>query len=190
MDEPQRKPNRLPCFDYSTPGAYFVTICTQNRQCILADIVTVGDDALNIPPFSVGATIGRPPMLVLSPHGKIVENAIHNISHCYPMVSVDHYVIMPNHVHLLLQIRTGPTGRPMVAPTISRVIQQMKGAVSKEIGHSMWQKSYHDHVIRNERDYQRIWNYIDGNPARWREDCFYTEDIRDVEGAVPYECEE
>ena len=83
---------------------------------------------------------------------------------------------MPNHVHLLLQINTDPDGRAMLAPTVSRVVQQLKGVVTKQIGHSIWQKLFHDHVIRNEKDYLKIWEYIDNNPARWQEDCFYEEE--------------
>ncbi len=58
-------------------------------------------------------------------------------------------------------------------PTVSRVVQQLKGVVTKQIGHCIWQKLFHDHVIRNEKDYSKIWEYIDNNPARWQEDCFY-----------------
>ena len=62
----------------------------------------------------------------------------------------------------------------MLAPTISTVIAQLKGTISKKIGHSIWQKLFHDHVIRNQKDYEKIWNYIEGNPMKWSEDCFYT----------------
>ena len=61
----------------------------------------------------------------------------------------------------------------MVAPTISRIVQQIKGVVTKQIGYSIWQKLFHDHVIRGENDYLKIWQYIDDNPAKWEEDCFY-----------------
>ena len=103
----------------------------------------------------------------------IVDRAIGNIPEYYPAVSVDHYVVMPNHVHLLLQIHTDSHGRPLVAPTIQTVIQQWKGVVTKQIGQSVWQKSFHDHVIRNETDYKMIWQYIDTNPVRWKNDCLY-----------------
>lgn len=83
---------------------------------------------------------------------------------------------MSNHVHLLLQINTDADGRPMVAPTISTVVQQFKGIVSKQIGHSIWQKLFHDHVIRNQADYMKIWEYIENNPLQWKLDCFYPED--------------
>ena len=162
MELPKRKPNRLPDFDYSTPGGYFITVCTKDRKCILWD--------------TVGASIARPQTPQLSYWGTIVDKAIRDIGIHYPAVSVDHFVVMPNHIHLLLQIKTDPDGRAMPAPTISRVVQQLKGIVTKQIGHSVWQKLYHDHVIRNEADYRKIWEYIDNNPARWKEDCFYEAD--------------
>ena len=61
----------------------------------------------------------------------------------------------------------------MVAPTISIVVQQLKGVITKQIGQPIWQKLFHDHVIRNRQDYLKIWEYIDNNPAKWEEDCFY-----------------
>ena len=63
----------------------------------------------------------------------------------------------------------------MVAPTISTIVQQLKGAVTKQTGTTVWQKLFHDHVIRGEKDYLKIWEYIDSNPVKWEEDCFYTE---------------
>ena len=64
----------------------------------------------------------------------------------------------------------------MLAPTVSSLVQQFKGVVTKQIGVSIWQKLFHDHIIRNDRDYARIWTYIDNNPMRWEEDCFYNHD--------------
>ena len=162
MERPVRKPNRLSNYDYSTPGAYFITICTKDKKCILGKIV--------------GASIARPPVAIPSPVGKIVESAILEIPVRYPAISVERYAIMPNHIHLLLQINTDESGRAMLAPTISRVIQQMKGVITKQIGQSIWQKLYHDHVIRGEADYLKIWRYIDSNAAKWQDDCFYNPD--------------
>ena len=159
MDIPKRKPNRLPDFDYCTPGAYFITICTKDRR--------------NLFWTDVGASIARPQ---LTRWGKITADSICDMPNHYPAISIDHYVVMPNHIHILLQINTDADGRPMVAPTISTVIQQLKGIVTKRIGQSVWQKLYHDHVIRGQQDYLKIWEYIDNNPARWTEDCFYMED--------------
>ena len=162
MEFPKRKPNRLKNYDYSQPNAYFITICTKNKETLFWE--------------HVGASIARPEKVCLSPYGRIVEEAISNIQTVYPAISVDNYVIMPNHIHLLLQIRTDENGRAMLAPTISIVIQQMKGYVTKKIGSSIWQKLFHDHVIRDEAGYLKIWNYIEGNPSKWEEDCFYVKE--------------
>ena len=91
----------------------------------------------------------------------------------YPAITVDRYVIMPNHVHLLLQIHTDPDGRSMIAPTISVIMQQFKGIVTKKVGIPIWQKGFYDHVIRSEQDYLDVWNYIEGNPSKWTEDALY-----------------
>ena len=155
---PQRKPYRLIGYDYSKNGAYFITICVKNRAHIFGHIEP-----------AVGARIARPR---LNETGHIVEKAINTIHHNYPCVMVDCYVIMPNHIHMMLVI-TCDNGRAMRAPTISTVINQMKGYITKQIGFSPWQKLFHDHVIRNEKDYRCIAEYIDQNPTQCQEDCFY-----------------
>lgn len=161
MEFSKRKQNRLTEYDYSIPNAYFITICTKNRKNLFwTDTKAIVDRLQNIPLTSVGA---------------IVQCSVVDIPRHYPMVSVDNFVVMPNHLHLLLQIHGGVGGRPIAAPTISMVINQTKGAVSKKAGFSVWQKGFHDHVIRNERDYLEIWNYIDGNPGKWAEDMLYTD---------------
>ena len=156
MELPKRKQNRLPYYDYSTPNAYFITICTQNRR--------------NLFWKNVGAIIDRPENVPLNSSGIIVRQCIEDIAKHYSAISVDHYVIMPNHIHLLLQINTDDYGRSMIAPTISTVIRLMKGAATKHIGSTIWQKGYYDHIIRNEKDYLDVWNYIDGNPCKWADD--------------------
>ena len=162
MELPKRKPNRLKDFDYSQPNAYFITICTKNKEMLFWE--------------NVGASIARPEDVRLSKYGKIVVEAIEKISTIYPEITVDNYVVMPNHIHLLLQIHSDSSGRAMLAPTISIVIQQMKGYATKKIGRSIWQKLFHDHVIRDEKGYLKIWNYIEGNPSKWEEDCFYVKE--------------
>ena len=149
MELPKRKPNRLTAFSYNTPGAYFITVCTAQRG--------------NVFWKDVGAIIDRPENVPLNETGKIVDDCIREIPKRYPGVSVDHYVVMPDHIHLLLQIHDG---RSMIAPTIGRIVKQMKGAASKGAGKSLWQKSYYDHVIREEADYLDAWNYIEGNPGK------------------------
>ena len=103
----------------------------------------------------------------------MVKQVIYDIPRHYPAITVDHAVVMPNHIHLLLQINTDIDGRPMAAPTISTVINQTKGIISKKAGFSVWQKGFYDHVIRNDNDYRDIWNYIEGNPGKWTEDKLY-----------------
>ena len=160
---PQRKKNRLEDFDYSTPGAYFITICTQDRKKILSEIV---GDGFPVPKWS----------------GKIAEQSIDKIPVKYPNVTVDKYVIMPNHIHMLLQIDNDPGGTGNPSPTIGTIIGWYKYHTSKYInmarntpGERVFQRSFYDHVIRNQQDYNEIWQYIDSNPAKWAEDCFYNE---------------
>ena len=160
MELPKRKQNRLSEYDYSTPNAYFITVCTDNRK--------------NLFWKDVGAIIDRPQNVPLTSLGVIVRQSIDDIPKHYPAITVDHSVIMPNHIHLLLQINTDVDGRSMIAPTISTVVRLMKGAVSKQAGFSVWQKGFYDHVVRNDYDYQEIWNYIEGNPGKLAEDKLYT----------------
>lgn len=159
MDLPKRKQNCLVEYDYSTPNAYFITVCTKNRK--------------NLFWMDVGAIIDRPNNVPLTNLGMIARQSIEDIPNYYSAVSVDHFVIMPNHIHLLLQINTDADGRSMIAPTVSTVVRLMKGTVSKQAGFSVWQKGFYDHVIRNDHDYREIWNYIDGNPSKWIEDKLY-----------------
>ena len=97
---------------------------------------------------------------------------MYKISKIYEAVELDKFVIMPNHVHLILIIRYS-NGRPMTAPTISQIIQQFKGSITKQAGKSVWQKSYYDHVIRNDSDYIRICEYIETNALKWADDEYF-----------------
>lgn len=163
---PKRKPYRLTDFDYSTNGAYFITACTKDRECILSQV-------------TVGTSIARPYEVKLTKTGKIVDKAIRDISKHYDGVFVDNYVIMPNHIHLLLRIDNYDSGRAMLVPTVSRVMQQMKSYVSKQIGYRIWQEKFHDHIVRDEYDYLTRYQYIEENPYRWAEDEYYKEKNRD-----------
>ncbi len=187
MELPKRKKNRMSDFDYSLCGAYFVTICVKDKCPLLwnevrADIVRPYNDP------------------DLSDIGKIVDNAVKNITSHYPMVIVDKYVIMPDHLHMVIfivqdvgernalpQNENDPVGERIVlpqnengrnleengcamrAPTISTVINQMKGFATKQIDFSIWQKSFHDHIIRNEQDYTAVCGYIEENPLKYSE---------------------
>ncbi len=160
-ESPKRKNIRLKGYDYSSVGSYFVTVCTKDKKRIFWN--------------NVGAPIGRPQNeeIRLSHYGEIADEAIKNISCIYPMISVDKYVVMPNHIHLIVTINADGYGRPMGAPTLSTVINQMKGYVTKRIGFPVWQKLYHDYIIRGQADYDEIWQYIDENPLKWNLDCYY-----------------
>ena len=147
---PKRKSIRIKEYDYSLPGAYFITVCTANREKIFWN--------------AVGADIIRPQNVPLSPIGKIVEQAINQIPKHYMCISVDKYCIMPDHVHLILRITAEFDGRMISAPTISTVIGSMKRWVSKCAGVPVWQKSFFDHGIRSQQDYDETWTYIDHNP--------------------------
>lgn len=149
-----RKNNRLKNFDYSSSGTYYITICTKEKKNLFGSIV--------------GAPIGRP-FCRLSDYGKIVDEAINNIEKKYDRARVDKYIIMPDHIHLLLTILHDESGRPMGAPTIPNIINQLKGYVSKKVGFPVWQKLYYDHVIRDQEDYDAKWKYIENNPVSWCE---------------------
>ena len=149
---PKRKPNRLEHYDYSSCGAYFLTICTKERRNYFWE--------------NVGATIGRPQDVQLSEYGKIADKAINRIPIVYPSVLIEQYAIMPDHLHLLLRVRADEYGRPMVAPTMSRLVQQLKGYVTKQIGEPIWQKLFFDHVIRNWQDFEEHLKYTYENPMK------------------------
>lgn len=145
---PQRKSIRIADYDYATPGAYFITICIDGRKPIL---------------WNVGVATCRPP---LSPVGLIVETAILQIPKHHPAVSVDKYCVMPDHIHMILSINTDEDGRQIAAPTVSTVVGHMKRWVSMQLGQSIWQKSFIDRVIRNDKGYRAVWEYIENNPIK------------------------
>ena len=168
----KRKPNRLPEYDYSRAGYYFITVCTKDKRPVLWAPAIYGS---TLQTGDVGADIIRPIQApFLSEIGSMVEQAIREIPAHYSNVRLDKYVVMPNHIHLILALDQS-VGRMISAPTksLSTIVGSMKRYTSKMVGFPLWQKSFHDHVIRNETDYLRIWAYIGTNPLKWREDCYY-----------------
>lgn len=156
MDLPKRKNIRLHDYNYSSNGAYFITICTKNKENLLWK--------------NVGANCVRPlEQLPLSKMGIVVENEIHKLNTVYKNIKVDKYQIMPNHIHFIIFIYEDSNGRTQFAPTISRIVKQFKGSITKQIGFSIWQKSFYDRIIRNEKEYQEVWNYIHNNPLKYLE---------------------
>lgn len=165
MKLPYRKHPRLKEYDYAGCGGYFVTFCTKNRKHLLSS-VAVGRDAL------------IPPEVELSSIGKVVDEQIRKTEDSYENIHVDRYVIMPNHVHLLLRIEEADGGMRASRPTVQMVVRAIKSLTTRKIGSAIWQTSFYDHVIRNETDYLSIWEYIEGNPAKWADDPYYCEESR------------
>ena len=167
MDFPKRKPNRLPYYNYSTPGAYFITLCTEGKKCILGSIV--GGGAFDAP------------FVQLSAYGQTVQKYVESGNNTSGII-VDKYVVMPNHIHIILFVdgtvcsRSSQTASPANS-AIPHFVSTLKRFVHRDIGTKIFQRSYHDHVIRGEQDYLKIWQYIDTNPAKWKADCFYLEDV-------------
>ena len=144
---PKRKPIRLENFDYSTAGAYFITICVKDRKPLLSEIVV--DDAHIVP----------------RPYGLIVEKYIRNVP------QIEKYVIMPDHIHMIIRLEDGSmwasTPTKSFQNKISSIVWSIKVLTAKEIGQSIFQRSYYDHVIRNRQDYIEIWEYIENNPKKY-----------------------
>ena len=150
---PKRKQIRIENYDYSTSGAYFITICTANREKIFWN--------------NIGADIIRPQNIPLSAIGKIAQQGILQIENHYANVFVDKYCVMPDHIHLILRIDAEYDGRILSAPTVSTVVGSMKRWISKQAGKPIWQKSFYEHTIRNQTDYNEIWQYIENNPLKY-----------------------
>ncbi len=147
-----RKRLRLIGYDYSKDGAYFITICTKDRRCILSNIVGTDDYIC--------------PKVQLTEIGRLVQKYILQIN------GIDSFVIMPNHIHLIIIKQSGAMWSSH--PTnVSSDIRTFKTLVTKDIGESIWQSKFYDHIIRDEYDYMVHLQYIDENPAKWIEDKYY-----------------
>ena len=157
-DLPQRKPTRLKNFDYGVSGAYFITICTENRQKILSQIV--GDDVL-----------GVPKNIELLPYGIVAGKYINKFNDFYDNITIDQYVIMPDHIHIILFVSKSGSPRTSTptkqTSTVSHFVSTFKRFCNKEYGKNIWQRGFYDHVIRGQDDYLEIKKYIYENPIRW-----------------------
>ena len=147
MELPSRKPQRLQGFDYSKSNYYFVTICTDERKNLFGEIKALNN------------------------FGKIAEKHLLMLEKRYDNVFVDKYVVMPNHIHAIFVIKKKQTERSRPFPTLSSVVGLYKSGVTKEIHEvapmvKIWQKSFNDVIIRNEKAYNEICEYIYDNPQR------------------------
>ena len=142
---PRRKNIRLKYYDNSEEGMYFITICTRNRIKLFGEIETKE--------------------IKLTKVGKIVEKSIINLEKIYNNITIDEYIVMPNHIHIIIIINEKNN------LTISRIINQYKGRITKTIGYPIWQKLFYEHIIRNESEYYKIKQYIQNNIVNWKNDC-------------------
>ena len=147
-----KKRRRLKDYDYSSNGAYFITICTF--------------DKINY--FWNSNLFKSSEQTVYTDAGHLICTAIENIPSIYPSVMVDNYVIMPNHIHLILVLSEANS-------TVSNIVGQLKRQITLQLGFPIFQRSFHDHIIRNAQEYEQIWNYIEDNPRKWNEDKYYLE---------------
>ena len=142
---PKRKSPRIRKFDYSSAYMYHVVMVTEHRLKVFGEIVN-----------------GQ---MVLNREGRIADKAIRGIPDHYPRVDIEEYIIMPDHIHLLLSIE----GNPQVPsnPDLRKIISAFKSIVSRQCGRPIWQRSFYDHIIRNDQDYMETVYYIQGNPIEW-----------------------
>jgi REP element-mobilizing transposase RayT len=165
MNQPQRKSPRLGGYDYSQTGVYFVTICTHKRRHLFGNIVD-----------------GQ---MMLSTLGQLTAQAIDTLSTHWIHIKVDVYVVMPNHLHAILVLdNTAAEGTHSVGtlPPLGCIIGLFKAGVTRlareksllDESSALWQGRYHDHIVRNEADLERIRAYIERNPTCWSQDTFFS----------------
>ena len=182
---------RLQQWDYGWNGSYFVTICTQNRKCYFGNINNCRDAIYRVSDYHI------------SEIGKITGKYWLQIPKQFPFVRLGYHIVMPNHVHDIIiidnqnenrdemntptenrdamnRISTGGiTGNnnPMLHENLSRIIRWYKGVVTfraRSINKDFaWQSRFHEHIIRNEKSYNDISEYIVNNPQKWHDDKFY-----------------
>ena len=159
---PVRKHNRLTVYDYSLPGAYFITICTHYKNSLFGKIENR--------------------IMYTNTFGKIVQSCWNDLTTHYAGISNDIFVVMPNHVHGVILIhdeigREGYKPSPTKPHHLSEIVRAFKtysakgiNGIRKSPGVSVWQRSFYEHVIRDEKEYHEIGEYIINNPAKWESD--------------------
>jgi REP element-mobilizing transposase RayT len=191
-----RRSIRLQGYDYSQNGAYYVTLCTQNRECLFGEIVN-GE-------------------MILNEYGKMVEQCWNNLSNHYDNIELDAYVIMPNHFHGIilitdtvdnvgaihelplheLPLHESPLQLPLHESPIQSPQQRRKMLLPKIVGRfkmnsakqinqmrntpgiSVWQRNYYEHIIRNDKSLENIRNYIINNPSEWYYDDYNPKKVK------------
>ena len=153
-DYPRRKNIRLHGYDYSIPANYFITIVIQDRKCLLGNISN-----------------GK---MVLSEVGEMVRKTLKDVTDKFEDSEIPHYVIMPNHIHFIIQNtggdRINEIVRWMKSLSTNRYLKSLRGRGCSHANNKLWQRNYFDHIIRNQHSYDYIANYIFANPQRWKYD--------------------
>lgn len=169
----RRKNIRLKEYDYSQNGAYFITICTHNRNHLFGSI-SVGQ----------GLCSCLPPEIEVSKIGETIKNELMQLKDRYNSIKIDKYIVMPNHVHAIIVIENQTGQEQSPCPTIMDVVCAYKSITTKLCnkndglaGRKILQTSFHDHIIRNEAEYLKIWEYIDTNSLKWQDDCYFSDGI-------------
>ena len=176
---PVRKYPRLKKYDYSQQGSYFVTFCVKGRHEVLGNIV-------------LGTDSHTQSSLELTPLGIVVEKTIQYVRVENRGVEVPQYIIMPNHVHMIIILNKAendeenPIGHGDInsvghgSPTLQAVVGRIKSYTAKqwsEMGgikyQTFWQRSFYERIIRNEDEYEHVSRYIKENPVRWTKDKYY-----------------
>ena len=161
---PKRKHPRLDHYDYSTGGAYYITICTQGRRCLLSRIVGRG-----LAPAEIQYTA----------YGQIAREQLLLLEQRFPSLKIDRYVIMPNHIHAILLLEK--TVEDSRRHTIMDIVCAYKSLTTRQCKKAqpidkLFQTSFYEHVIRGREDYDEIAEYIVNNPKRWELDTLYTKE--------------
>lgn len=138
-------------YDYGRAGAYFVTTCTQGRECLLGD---------------VDGAAGR-----LSDAGRVVEDTWADLTKRFPTIELDAFTVMPNHIHgIIVLVGQGVAAPPKLGDVVGALKSLSAIAINRALsrsGRPLWQRNYYEHIIRNEAALDRIREYIATNPVRW-----------------------
>jgi putative transposase len=193
-----RKSIRLRGYDYSKPGLYFITICTADRKCLFGKIVPVGVQkfeplqSINDSEMIEGVENFQPlrQEMILGDAGKIANTCWLLIPEHFPNVFLHEHIVMPNHIHGIIELKKNPVGvenfqplrneyQKIIPHSIGSIVRGFKTGVTKwfrnntEIA-NIWQRNYYEHIIRNEHSYNQIADYIIENPNNWENDDFFS----------------
>jgi len=171
-DKHHRMSIRLPGYDYTQEGMYFITICIWQRECLLGNIVGEKTYKDSETLSNIHGSLSQPSVyLELSRYGQIVEYNWQVLAKKFSNVVLDKFVIMPNHIHGIIQLQASG-GR-----ALSEIIQNFKTSAARRINQlrsgkylPVWQRNYYEHIIRNEESLQKIRDYIVNNPVSWNQD--------------------